>query len=165
MGNLKKRELIILGGAALLVLWAAYELLINKPASKKAKESTETVKVDTFVSGITNDLSKNKVDDLNLYVIKKLESDWQKNPFWEKGAYKAWASREGGPGSQDISTKVVYSGYVDSGKNKMAVLNGVEYRIDEALEIDGYILRQITPSNVVILDKYTGSKIEVPLQE
>jgi hypothetical protein len=60
---------------------------------------------------------------------------------------------------------MIYSGYVDSGKNKTAVINGFEYRIGEQLEIEGYVLKQITPSSVLIFNKNTGNKEEIPLQE
>jgi hypothetical protein len=47
----------------------------------------------------------------------------------------------------------------------MAVINGFEYRIGEELEIEGYILKRITPSKVLIVNKNTGNKEEIPLQE
>ena len=62
-------------------------------------------------------------------------------------------------------SKIIYSGYVDSGKNKMAVINGIEYRIGEELKEEGYILKQITPSKVMIFNKSTGNKLEIPIQE
>jgi hypothetical protein len=41
----------------------------------------------------------------------------------------------------------------------------LEYRIGEELELEGYVLKQITPSSVLIFNKYTGNKEEIPLQE
>jgi hypothetical protein len=73
--------------------------------------------------------------------------------------------REGNAGGKDASAKIIYSGYVDSGKNKMAVINGFEYRIGEPLVIEGYVLKQITPSKILIFNKNTGNKEEIPLQE
>lgn len=163
MAKLKKREIIILIIAALFVLYAGYEYLIAGRVSKKVKAGDDYGGIDTFVSGITNDLVKDKLDDFNAYVIKRVETDWKNNPFWERRTYKAWAERDGAAGSG--AAKIIYSGYVDSGKNRMAVLNGLEYRVGEELEIEGYILKQITPLNVLIFDKYTGSKVEIPLQE
>ena len=166
MAKFKKREIIILAIAALFVLYAGYEYLIAGPASKKVKTSarTDSVKVDTFTSGITKDLGKDKITDFDAYVIRRMEADWGKNPFWKKDSYKAWAAREGAASASALA-KIIYSGYVDSGKNKMAVINGLEYRIGEQLELEGYVLKQITPSRVLIFNKYTGNKEEIPLQE
>jgi len=167
MANLKKREIIILAVAAVFVLYAGYEYLIAGPASKKVKisASADSVKVDTFTSGIIKDLGKDNIGDLDAYVIRRMETDWGKNPFWKKDLYKAWVNREGVAKGSGVLAKIIYSGYVDSGKNKMAVINGFEYRIGEQLEIEGYVLKQITPSSVLIFNKNTGNKEEIPLQE
>jgi hypothetical protein len=47
----------------------------------------------------------------------------------------------------------------------MAVLNGLEYRAGEQMVEEGYVLKQITPSKVLIFDKRTGNSLEIPIQE
>ena len=164
MDRLKKREIIILVIAALFILYAGYEYLIAGPASKKVKTSTESVNINTSSTGITKDLGKDKITDFDAYVIRRMEADWGKNPFWKKDLYKEWGNREG-VAKSGVLAKIIYSGYVDSGKNKMAIINGLEYRLGEELELEGYVLKQITPSSVLIFKKYTGNKEEIPLQE
>jgi hypothetical protein len=164
MDRLKKREIIILVIAALFILYAGYEYLIAGPASKKVKTSTESVNINTSSTGITKDLGKDKITDFDAYVIRRMEADWGKNPFWKKDLYKEWGNREG-VAKSGVLAKIIYSGYVDSGKNKMAIINGLEYRLGEELELEGYVLKQITPSSVLIFNKYTGNKEEIPLQE
>ena len=164
MDRLKKREIIILVIAALFILYAGYEYLIAGPASKKVKTSTESVNINTSSTGITKDLGKDKITDFDAYVIRRMEADWGKNPFWKKDLYKEWGNREG-VAKSGVLAKIIYSGYVDSGKNKMAIINGLEYRVGEQLELEGYVLKQITPSSVLIFNKYTGNKEEIPLQE
>jgi hypothetical protein len=165
MDRLKKREIIILVIAALFILYAGYEYLIAGPASKKVKTSTESVNINTSTTGITKDLGKDKITDFDAYVIRRMEADWGKNPFWKKDLYKDWVNREGVAKGNGVLAKIIYSGYVDSGKNKMAIINGLEYRLGEELELEGYVLKQITPSSVLIFNKYTGNKEEIPLQE
>jgi hypothetical protein len=164
MAKLKTREIIILAIAALLVVSYAGYYFVNRSASEKAKISTsvDSVKINTS-NTIKNDLINDKPDDVKKYVIKRLETDWEKNPFWKKDSYREWANREGT--ANGVSAKIIYSGYVISGKNKMAVINGVEYRIGEQLEIEGNILKEITPSKVLIFNKNTGNKLEIPLEE
>jgi hypothetical protein len=164
MANLKKREIIILVITALFILYAGYEYLIAGPASKKVNTSEDSVKIETFISGLTNDLSKNKISDFDGYVVRKTGVDWVGNPFLKKDLYKTWAGREGFANNSALA-KIIYSGFIDSGKNKIAVLNGVEYRTGEQLEIKGYILKQIMPSKVLIFDKSTGNDLEIPIQE
>jgi hypothetical protein len=165
MDRLKKREIIILVIAALFILYAGYEYLIAGPASKKVKTSTESVNINTSSTGITKDLGKDKITDFDAYVIRRMEADWGKNPFWKKDLYKEWVNREGVAKGNGVLAKIIYSGYVDSGRNKMAIINGLEYRVGEQLELEGYVLKQITPSRVLIFNKYTGNEEEIPLQE
>jgi hypothetical protein len=165
MAKLKKREIIILVIAALFILYAGYEYLIAGPASKKVKTSTESVNINTSISEMTKDLGKDKITDFDAYVIRRMEADWGKNPFWKKDLYKEWVNREGVAKGNGVLAKIIYSGYVDSGRNKMAIINGLEYRVGEQLELEGYVLKQITPSRVLIFNKYTGNEEEIPLQE
>ena len=166
MANLKKREIIILAVAAVSVLYAGYEYLIGSSSKKvKTSASAASVKVDTSLNEMIKDLSKDKITDSDAYMIKRMAIDWGKNPFWKKDLYKAWMNREGRTRGSGTLAKVIYSGYVDSGKNKMAVINGFEYRVGDELEIEGYILKQITPSKILIINKHTDNKEEIPLQE
>lgn len=167
MGKLKKREIIILAIAAVFVLYAGYEFLIARPADKKIQTSAnvDAAKKNSSLSDLTNELSKDKLSDLDAYMVKRIETDWSKNPFWKQDLYKEWAAKEDAAKGVSAAPKIIYSGYVDSGKNKMAVINGLEYRIGEQLEMEGYFLKQITPSKVVIFNKNTGDREEIPLQE
>jgi hypothetical protein len=163
MANLKKREIVILVIAALFVLYAVYVYLIaGHLTGKKAAASAESVKTETFVTGLADDLNKNKISDFDNYIIQRTAVEWRKNPFLKRDLYRAWMAKDGGGGT---AVKIIYSGYVDSGKKKMAVLNNLEYRIGEELKEEGYVLKQIMPSKVVIFDKRTGNNLEIPIQE
>lgn len=73
MGKLKKREIIILAIAGLFVLYAGYEFLIARPADKKVQTSAnvDSAKKNTSLSELTNELSKDKLTDFDMYVVKK----------------------------------------------------------------------------------------------
>lgn len=163
MAKLNKRQIIILVIAALFVLYAAYEYLIAGPAGEKVKTGTNSAEINTFVSGLQNNLIKDITAGADVYIIGRAEANWQKNPFWERRSYKEWAAREGVAGVS--ASKIIYSGYVDSGNKKLAVINGLEYRVGEQLELEGYILKGITPSKVLIVNKNTGNELEIPIQE
>ena len=163
MAKLNKRQIIILAVAVVFILYAAYEFLIAGPAAKKAKAAADPAQVNTFVSDLQKDLIKDIIAGVDAYIITKAEANWEKNPFWDKRAFKEWAAKDatGQPGQ----SKLIYSGFVDSGKKRLAVINGYEYRAGEQLEMEGYFLKSITPSYVLIVNKNTGSEIEVPIQE
>jgi hypothetical protein len=165
MANLKKREIVILIIAVLFVLYAAYEYLIagRTPGAPTVKPAGEPVKIETSIGGIAAELSKSKLSDVETYIIEKANDNWGKNPFLPANVYRAWLAKDGGKGVAAIT--IMYSGFIDTGRKRMAILNDIEYRIGEELKEEGYILRNITPSKVVIFDKRVGNTFEVPLQE
>jgi len=120
--------------------------------------------MENLASTMGDELSKDQLNETVEHTIRLTTKEWSKNPFLKKDLYRLWATRAGSPASGDAA-KIIYSGYVDSGRNKFAVLNGVEYRVGEQLEIDGYVLKEVTPSRVVIYNKNTGDNLEIPLQE
>lgn len=162
MKKLNKRQIIILVIAALFVLYAAYELLIARPADRKTKKEATPVEITSFVTNISNDLLKNKVVGVDAYIAGKADLEWGKSPFWDKISYREFAGK--GKGG-DMKTKIIYSGYVDAGRKKMAVINGWEYEAGESLEIEGYVLKSVTPSRVLIVNQTTGDELSVPIQE
>ena len=165
MAKLKKREIVILAVAAIFVLYAGYVYLIaDRQKGKKVEIGKESVKIETVISGLTDELNKNKLSDFDIYIITKAQVDSGKNPFLRRDLYKAWLAKDSS-GSAIAAVKIIYSGYVDTGINKLAVLNGIEYKIGEELKEEGYILKNITSSKVIIFNKHTGNNMEIPIQE
>ena len=163
MSKLNKRQIIILIIAGIFALYAVYELFIAGPAAKKAKVTANPASINTFVSDLQKDLLKDIASGVDAYIVTKAEADWDKNPFWDRQGVREWTAKDAaGKAGQ---SRTVYAGYVDSGKRRLAVINGYEYREGEQLEMEGYYLKKITPSYVLIENKNTGSEIEVPIQE
>ena len=162
MGKLNKRQIIILAIAALFVLYALYVLLIAGPVAQKGGPQTKTGEVTDYVSSLSNDLMKNKVTDMDIYISRAAEADWKNNPFWERASYREFAGQNATGGAQ---AKIIYSGYIDTGGKKMAIINGCEYEAGEALDLEGYILEAIAPFRVLIKNRNTGGKFSISLQE
>ncbi len=164
MGKLQKREIVILVIAGLFLLYGAYVYLVPGLGKKETAKSPASAQGGNFIGTVAEEFNRTKLSELDEHVVKSSAQDWGKTPFLNRDLYRAWAVRAGTPAGQE-GAKIIYSGYVDSGKNKMAILNGLEYRVGEQLEIEGYMLKQISPSRVVIYNTNTGNSLEVPLQE
>jgi len=166
MNKLKTREIIILAVAALGVVYAGYVYLIA-PAINKAKTNDQKQEISTPASSLKNDLIKDAEAGTEEYIIARAEANWGKNPFVDRNSssYKEWAVTQAASGASGSATKIIYSGYIDAGKMKIAIIDGLEYRVGEQLEMEGYVLKRVTPSQVLIVNKNTGSEIEIPIQE
>ena len=168
MGKLEKREIIILVVAALAVVYAGYVYLIE-PAMNKAKINDKKQEISTPVNSVKNDENKDVEAGTQEYIIARAEENWKKNPFVDRNSssYKEWASiqRAAAAGSSGVAGKIIYSGYVDAGRKKIAIIDGFEYQAGDQLEMEGYILKQVTPSQVLILNKNTGIEVDIPISE
>ncbi|HOU52231.1 MAG TPA: hypothetical protein PLR10_13555 [Smithella sp.] len=163
MSKLNKRQIIILIIAGICVLYAVYEIFIAAPAAKKAKAAANPANINTFVNDLQKDLLKDIASGTDAYIVTKAEDEWEKNPFWDRQGVREWAAKDAAGKAGQSGT--IYSGYVDSGKRRLAVINGCEYREGEQLEMEGFFLKKIMPFHILVVNKNTGSEIEVPIQE
>jgi hypothetical protein len=170
MDKLKKREKTILYVAAffvaLFVAYEGYQYLIASPLRNKVKTDDKNQEIITL-NGSKNDVINHAEAGMDEYIIARAEANWKKNPFWDRSsnAYKEWASIQRAASGSDPAAKIIYSGYVDAGRMKIAILNGLEYRVGDQLEMEGYVLKYATPSKVLIVNKNTGNEVEIPIQE
>jgi len=167
MANVGKRLILILVVTMAVVLYGAYELFFGMLSKKSvSKTKSNPVEINTLVSGISGSLLKNTPMGIEAYLIGRAEEKWEKDPFLQRTLYGEMVAKEKDASADDkAAVKIVYSGYIDAGKTKMAIINGVEYRAGEKLEMEGYVLKRITPSRVLVLNKNTGSEAEIPIQE
>lgn len=164
MKKLNKRQMIILAVTAVAVLYAGYELLIAGPSSKKTAKATAPVEEKAALAALTSDIMSNKATAADVYVAQRAEAQWNKNPFWDKASYRTFAQK-GEVKSAPEGPKIVYSGYIETGNKKMAIINGWEYEAGQPLEMEGYLLKRVTPSRVLIINRTTGGETYVPIQE
>ena len=165
MRKFNKRQIIILGLAFLFLLYAAYELAIVRPAEKKAKVDINPTRVSDFLTTVNAELAGSKAAAVDEYIARRAETKWDNSPFWDRASYREWAGGASGSHQAGSAVKIIYSGFVDVGGKQMAVINGWEYAAGEALEMEGYILKRITPFRVIIENRNTGSELAVPIQE
>ena len=169
MAKLNKRQIIIIIAAVLAASYGLYEFMSGGISSKATKTNkSDSGGKNIVMDSLTSDLIKDRLSGVDVYVISRAEADWQKNPFWERNSYREWANKD----KSDVKiseaapvAKIVYSGYVEAGNKKMAVINGVEYSVGDKLEVGGYVLKKITATKVILNDKNEKIEKEIPIQE
>jgi len=60
---------------------------------------------------------------------------------------------------------LVYSGFIEIGKKRLAIVNGLEYAISETIQPDGYVLLAITPAEIRVGYASGNAEFVVPLEE
>lgn len=170
MAKLAKREKIILGVMAIAIIVAAFIYLSPK---KKSPETTEnvaqkTAELNTFVSSVAGSLKEDSMKNPGTVILARAEKEWARDPFLSSRDLMKWNEAKARKAKGDaVVTKIefVYSGYFEVGSKKMAIINGMEYKEGEALDVKGYMLKSISPVKVVIENRGIGATISVPMVE
>ena len=165
---MSKREKIIVLTAILAILYGAYILLLPSP-SKKSKTGTvghsvsqgiEMTGKSKLVSEISDVLRDDESARTEAYIADRAEEEWSNDPFSASNIF-ASEKTEGIAKNVEKDT-LVYSGYLEVGGKKTAIINGIDYQAGDELETNGYKVGRINSSSVTIMDKTSGEKIIIP---
>lgn len=172
MAKPDRRQMIILGVMGIAILYAAFDFLAPKKRSSAPDMAQKTAELTTFVADLTAGLGKDKTKNLNALIFSRAEKEWTQDPFLDAKSYRAWSrarepvKKEGaGVGVAPPKIEFNYAGYIEVGRKRMAIINGIEYREGDALDIKGFVLKSVSPASVVIVNLATKATLTVPLQE
>lgn len=167
MGKIGKREKIILGIMAVVVLYGLFLLISGMTGKKKGgiSSSAKTSEIRSLASEAANATGKEALSELETHAVNRIESDWLHDPFFEKRAYNE-ILQSAKTAKTEVKVNFNYTGYMEYGGRQIAIINGNEYTAGEALDVQGYVLRSISPTRVMIENKDDRqSKIEVWIQD
>lgn len=161
------REKIIVGLMLLTVGYGAIELLLPRakvatiPPTAQSSEGLNAfiTKVAAAVKGETSETG-----DL---IIHKAEADWKQDPFLEiRKTPEAPAVARSEKETVRPPSNLVYSGFIEVGSKRLAIINGMEYEAGERLESGGFTITSVLPNKVIMSSsKADNAPIVLPLQE
>lgn len=170
MAKLAKREKIILGVMAIAIILAAFIYLSPKKKSPGTTENVaqKTAELNTFTAGLAGTLKEDTMKNPGTLVLARAEKEWARDPFLSSGDLIKWNEAKARKAKEAAAvTKIdfVYSGYFEVRGKRMAIINGIEYKEGEALDVKGYMLKSVSPEKVVIENRGIGAKLSVPMLE
>ncbi|MCK9392704.1 MAG: general secretion pathway protein GspB [Syntrophales bacterium] len=167
MGKLGKRQMIILVVMGIVVLYAAFEFLVPKKIVSTTNKTQNTAELNTFVNELTAGLSKDTTKNLQVLIFSRAEKEWRRDPFLDTKSYRSWSKAQESIKTSAAAPKIVfaYTGYLEINKRKIAIINGMEYREGEELDVKGFVLKSISPVRVVIDNRAARAAQTIPLQE
>ena len=167
---MSRREKIFVFMAVLAILYGAYSFFIASPA-RKSKPATvnygvskeiKAVNKNRLVKEISDVLKQSEPEKAEAYIALRAEEKWTDDPF---SASNMFASKRTGKVVRSMREgNLVYSGYLEVGRRKVAIINGMDYQVGDELEMSGYKVKRISPSSVVV-DKKGRGKITVPFSK
>ncbi len=78
----------------------------------------------------------------------RIESDWDQDPFVRYSEPKTQKNKGISSGAG-----LIFSGYMLAGNKAFAIINGMEYKIGEIIDPQGFLVKKITPAKVILQRK------------
>ena len=168
------REKVIVGVMCLTIFYGAYELIGSGGGGKKervtASKANPLEELRGFVAEVTQKMVKEKMSEEYQYMVQRAGMDWVKDPFIRSSALLKEQATVQSPGASDMQSKApapdyAYTGYLELGAKRLAVINGMEYTAGESIGTRGYYIKSIAPNKVVIGNVDTLEVIQLKIQE
>ena len=162
---MSKREQIILGFVVLAVLYAGYNYLGTSEKRPQIKTEEELTDLKNLMADVTKQVNKAVLSDTETFLIKRAEVNWKRDPFLSPGVPVKFTSGSEPSELSDQGLDFTYSGYLETGDKKLAIINNMEYEAGEMLAEGGFIVRSISTDRVEIGVIGGKNTIILPLEE
>lgn len=165
------REKIIVAVMCLTIIYGAYELLAPRIAKTPKSDdlANPTEELSGFVSEVSQKMADNSRGQAYSYLVDKAGVNWTKDPFLRSitPLRKTIALNTGPKQATTASAtpRFVYTGYLELGKTKIAVINGMEYAVGESIDPTGYFLKNVSSERAIIGNVNGSEPIRLPLTE
>ena len=168
------REKIIVGVMCLTIVYGAYELLGNRGSGKReradAPKTNPLEELRGFVADVTQKMVKEKMSVEYQYMVERAGMAWVKDPFIASSALLKSEAAPKTPAAKETKSSAsvpdfVYTGFLQLGDKKLAVINGTEYTEGESLGLQGYYIKSIAPNKVVLGKVNSSESIGLNIQE
>ena len=151
----------------LAVGYGVYTVFLSAPPDETAFQrggDTELQALNLFIAKVA-DKTKNSLSKEQAYVLQKAQIEWKQDPLLQ---IEPEMSQEEKEARQPLvlESKILYTGFLQMGDKRLAILNGLEYEIGDRLDPGGLIVRNIHPNHVVIGSPDVKSKhVILPMEE
>ena len=161
------REKIIIGVMALAVLYGVLEFFLLAPARKARMEAENRQQdLNTFVAGLTKEMAEKNISGTDRYILERATAPWKQDLFFDAPP-DVLAKTGAATGESETAEEVpfTYSGYMEMGRKRTAIISGLEYVQGDELRDGEYLVRAIFPNRVILERKEGKVEIILPLEE
>lgn len=163
---MSKREKIILVLMGIAVLYGAFEYLWpsgQNAGPEQSRKSTE--ELNTYVAGIAASLPQASASKTDKYAIASAAAQWTQDPFLQVRVPEKQDTMQSEETIPAGEINLRYTGYIEMGSTRLAIINDREYSPGEELELSGYVLLDVDASSVRIGRKGSNQTVVIPLEE
>lgn len=146
---MEKREKIILVLLLVVVGYGAYAYLFTGGETTNVKDLVKVDELNRIKADVEAKLAEHPLTERERYRLEQSERPWTKDPFYDRTQDMETESTVDTDFPEDVDLR--YTGYIKIGNEIMyAIVNSMEYKIGDELEVEGFYLFDITDSKIVI---------------
>ena len=164
------REKIIVILALVALAYGAWEMFLHTPAKpptfQNPSKGSSLDTLNTFITKVA-EAAQEGLSDTDNYIIQRAEAQWIQDPLIQiRKPPKVETEPEEVVTTAEPELEIAYTGYIEMGSMRLAIINGNEYETGDRLEQGGYIVRSISPTQVeIVTTDRNRNRFIVPLQE
>ena len=147
------------------VILGVYMMFFESPQKTSAINTAGARELELLNTFITKVAEKTKTGPSKeqAYILNKAQTLWKQDPFVELEIKK---EREDTGPEPVLDAKVKYTGFLQMGDRRLAIINGMEYEAGDQLEQGGFVIRRILPNHVVVVPPGKNKKTMIlPMEE
>ncbi len=161
-----KREKILVALMVAAILYGGFELLVLGIGGRTNHETpspTDPHAALEMVQQIKHEMNDVKLKPHQQYALEAAAANLQNDLFHVLPGIGPIAPER--PLTADESVDFRYTGYLEIGDRRLAIINGKEYAEGDALARKGFVLKRVTPGSVAIEAGSDARQILVPYSE
>ena len=147
------------------VILGGYMMFFESPKKATTFSSAggrELEVLNTFITKVAEKAQSGPSKE-QAYILNKAQIAWKQDPLIQLEAKKA--DVDTGP-EPVLDARVQYTGFLQMGDARLAIINGMEYEPGDRLEPGGFIIRRILPNHVVVAPPGKNKKTMIlPMEE
>ena len=153
------REKIILGITAIVAVGAGV-YYVNAQSSEAAT-SAQSAPVDftTLITKVQLDLKESDLTDREETILSAATTPWSRDPLRQQPLLSLDSESSG---AIPLPT---YMGFINTGPQPIAVINGRDYRPGEAIQGGEFQLANVYPDHIELLRRGATDPVDVPLEK
>ena len=159
------REKLILGFVATAAIGGGlyYESALSSPTVA----STELARTDfsALIARVQVSLQQGELTDREERVLAAANTQWLRNPLRERPLLTQNSESPPLPVPVYVAPLPKYIGYINIGFQPIAIIDGRDYRIGEAIKGEEFQLSQIHPDHIELLRRGATDPVDVPLEK
>jgi hypothetical protein len=152
-----RREKIMVAMTAVVAVVGLGSLLVGKGSSRGAPEAPRDQAAMAQVETLEKGAEAAGPSALDTAMLAAIRTPWRAQAAYER-------SLTGKAPPPKPSSLPRYTGYVELGSGRLAVVDGFEYQVGDSLEGGGYKVAAISPDKVFLESLANGNRVEVPYE-